>query len=261
MNAEVLIGICSVVATLIAALIQRSWQWRRRRLPKYEQLEFGPIHESESFSAHDVVKILDLTASGHGKLNEPGRAVYTDSYLIRRESATGNGVVCRYATSGKLTGECVSHADGQSIGSYESTHYSTSLAIGVSLEHLAEGHLARIINKIVYLGAFDKPEGEDFETHVERPMRSLTIILVFSPARSCGLINGQTQINERGHVEAARHDGPMIADDGKIVYWRIFPKKGEWLPIGAKYRLQWTWRAVAPEHPERPVQVAGETPG
>jgi hypothetical protein len=241
MNSTVLIGIASVAATIVGALIQRSWQWSRRRLPRYEQLEYGPIHESESFSALDVVKVLDLTESGVGSSGRPGRAVYTDSYLVRRESSEGNGLVFRYATSGKLTGECVSHADGQAIGSYESTHFASSLAIAVSLEHLAEGSTARVINKVTYTGAFDKPDQEDFETHVERPMRSLTMILIFSRRRSCAIANGQTQINERGHVEHARNDGPVIADDGKVVYWRIFPKKGEWLPIGAKYRLQWSW--------------------
>jgi hypothetical protein len=241
MNATVLIGVSSVAATIIAALIQRSWQWSRRRLPRYEQLEYGPIHESESFSALDVVKILDLTESGGGPSGRPGRAIYTDSYLVRRESSEGNGLVFRYATSGQLTGECLSHTDGQSIGSYESTHFASSLAIGVSLEHLARGSHARIINKVVYTGAFDKPDQEDFETHVERPMQSLTMILTFSKRRPCGIANGQTQINERGRVEAARNDGPIIANDGRVVYWRITPKKGEWLPIGAKYRLQWTW--------------------
>ena len=169
MNATVLIGISSVAATIIAALIQRSWQWSRRRLPRYEQLEYGPIHESESFSALDVVKILDLTDSGAGPSGRPGRAIYTDSYLVRRESSEGNGLVFRYATSGKLAGECMSHADGQAIGSYESTHFATSLAIAVSLEHLARGSLARVINRVVYSGAFDRPDQEDLENSYRAP--------------------------------------------------------------------------------------------
>lgn len=244
MNAGVIIGIASVAATIIGALLQRSWQWSRRRLPKYEQLEYGPIHESDSFNALDVVKVLDLSESGVGPSGRPGRAVYTDSYLIRRESAEGNGLVFRYATSGKLVGECVSHADGQSIGSYESTHFTSSLAIAVSLQQVAEGSLARVINRVVYTGAFDRPNKEDFETHIERPVQSLTMILVFNRRRPCGIVSGQTQINERGNLETAGNDGPIIADDGRMVYWRIFPKKGEWLPVGAKYRLQWSWGKV-----------------
>lgn len=240
MNAGVIIGIASVVATIVAALIQKSWQLHRRHLPRYAEIEFGSVHESESFSALDAVKVLDLGDSGQDLSGRPGRAVYTDSYLIRRESMVGNGVVFRYATSGKLEGECVSHTENQVIGSYESAHFSTSLAISVLLEHVAEGSSARVTNRIIYTGAFDRQDAEDFETHIERPIRSLTIILTFSRERPCVVVNGQTQVSERGKVEPARHDGPLLADDGALVYWRIFPKKGDWLPIGAKYRLQWS---------------------
>jgi hypothetical protein len=245
MNAGVIIGISSIMATLAAALIQKSWQLHRRHLPRYEEIEFGSVHETESFSALDVVKVLDLRDAGEFQPGKPGTAIYTDSYLIRRESMAGNGVVFRYATSGKLQGECVSHAGNQDAGSYESTHFPASLAIPVYLEHVAENSSVRVTNRIVYTGAFDRPDAEDFETHIERPMRSLTIILIFPRSRPCAVVNGQTQVSERGRVEFARHDGPVVADDGILVYWRIFPKKEDWLPIGAKYRLQWSCGRVS----------------
>ena len=247
MNADVLIGICSVAATLIAALIQRSWQWQRRRPPKYEQLEHGNIHESDSFSVDEVVKILDLSGSPGGATSgTPGRSSLTDSYLVRREAEDGNGIVCRYATSGRLTVECTSHRVEHPAGVYDSEHYANRMALGVSLDHLAKGSLARVINEVEFTGAFDKPAGEDFETHIERPTKSLTFIILFSPDHLCGVIRGKLSVSERGRQEEVRSDPPMIADGGKVAYWRIVAKKDEWLPLGARYQLKWTWEARRP---------------
>lgn len=244
MNADVLIGICSVAATIVAALIQRSWQWQRRRPPKYEELEHGGIHESDSFSVDEVVKILDLSGSpGSTRPGTPGQSSLTDSYLVRREAAEGNGIVCRYATSGTLTVDCVSHRVEHPAGQYDSEHYANRMAVGVSLDQLAKGSLARVINQIEYTGAFDKQGTEDFETHIERPTKSLTFIILFSPDHPCGVVSGHFSASERGRQEEVRSDPPMIADGGKIAYWRIVAKKDEWLPLGARYQLKWTWRA------------------
>jgi hypothetical protein len=255
MNSGVLIGICSVAATIIAALIQRSWQWSRRRPPRYEQLAHGDIHESDSFSVVEVIKIIDL--SGSPGTGQAGSAQLTDSYLVHREADQGNGLVCRYATSGTLTAECVSHSIHIPAREYESSHFANRLAIGVPLDHLARGSLARIINKVVFSGAFDKQDGEDFETHIERPTKSLTFLLIFSPDRPCGVVTGHFHASERGRREEVRSDPPMIANDGKVVYWRIIAKKDEWLPLGASYQLRWTWHA-ARRSPGAPRAVAGE---
>src|SRR6476659_9695657 len=99
MSTEVDIGILSAATTIIAALIQRSWHLNRTRMPKHESIEYQTIHEESSFSVTEVVKILDLSA-GVGDAAHPGRAVQTDSYLVRRELDKGNGMVFRYATSG-----------------------------------------------------------------------------------------------------------------------------------------------------------------
>jgi hypothetical protein len=259
MNAGVLIGICSVAATIIAALLQRSWQWQRRRPPKYEQLEHGNIHESDSFSVDEVVKILDLSGSPGGVTpGTPGRSSLTDSYLVRREAEDGNGLVCRYATSGKLTVECVSHRVEQAAGGYDSEHYANRMAVGVSLDHLAKGSLTRIINQVEFTGAFDKPAAEDFETHIERPTKSLTFIILFSPDHLCGVISGHLSASERGRQEEVRGDPPMITDGGKVAYWRIVAKKDQWLPLGARYQLKWTWQASRPA-PRTVDAVEGET--
>lgn len=244
MGSEVVIGILSVVATIVAALLQRSWRLNRPRLPRHEPLEFGAVREQGSFSAIDVVKILDLDQPGPTGPDQPGRAVYTDSYLMRRETGGGNGAVFRYACSGGLDGRCISHTDRQVIEPYTSTHFATSRAITVPLDHVGEGNCVRITNQLTYLGSFDRPDDEDFETHVERPTRSLTIMVRFSGTRVCQLAVGQVQVGERGRTVTTGAEGPVLTRDGRLLYWRVFPAKGDWLPIGAKYRLQWNWGGV-----------------
>ena len=205
------------------------------------------------------MKILDLSGSPGGVTpGTPGRSSLTDSYLVRREAEEGNGLVCRYATSGKLTVECVSHRVEHAAGEYDSEHYANRMAVGVSLDHLAKGSLTRIINQVEFTGAFDKPAAEDFETHIERPTKSLTFIILFSPGHLCGVISGHLSASERGRQEEVRGDPPMITDGGKVAYWRIVAKKDQWLPLGARYQLKWTWQASRPA--SRTVDaVEGET--
>ena len=248
MRAEIVVGILSVIATIVAGLIQRTWRARRPRLPKFEAIELGPVHESLSFTVLDSVKVVDLRSTENRGTTTPGVAVLNDSYLVRRESEGGNGMVFRYAASGGLNGRCVSHSDNYVISSYESTHFRTSRAISVLLGDLAEGNSVRITNRLEYIGSFDRPDGEDFETHIERPTRSLSIIITFSVDCPCRAVTAQIQVGERGHAETVRTNGPVLTNDGTLLYWRVFPKDGGWLPVGAKYRIQWTW--------DRPTPVA-----
>ncbi|HEX6075553.1 MAG TPA: hypothetical protein VFZ32_09865 [Micromonosporaceae bacterium] len=246
MQAEIVVGILSVIATIAAGLLQRTWRARRPRLPKFEAISLGPVHESTSFTVLDSVKVVDLREIGNRRKTEPGVAVLTDSYLVRRESDAGNGMVFRYAASGGLEGDCVSHADNSVISSYESTHFRTSRAVSVLLNELAEGSAARITNRLVYSGSFDRFEGEDFETHIERPTRSLTIIVTFSTDCPCRAVTAQIQVGERGQTETVQKDRPVLMNGGTLLYWRVFPKDGGWLPVGAKYRVQWTWDRQMP---------------
>jgi hypothetical protein len=240
MKAEVVVAIVGVAATLCAAFIQRPWQRKQtRKLPKHEAIEFGRIHEDGSFSVQDVVKILCLDAESTA--NGRSTAQYHDSYLLQRESKEGNGMVFRYGSSGGLSGGCMSHADRQVTSTYNSEHYPTSLAITVTMDQLAVGSRARVTNQLTFIGAFDRSGEEDFETHIERPTKSLAMIVKFSPARRCKLATGWFQVGERGQREDLRESGPVITEDGLLLYWRITPKDRDWLPIGARYQVIWTW--------------------
>jgi hypothetical protein len=43
-----------------------------------------------------------------------------------------------------------------------------------------------------------------------------------------------------------------------VAYWRIVAQKDQWLPLGARYQLKWTWQASRPA--ARTVDaVEGET--
>lgn len=96
-------------ATLIAAVItvrlQGSRQEKRRRNKiKSSNLDFKGLTEKNSFSALDMLKILDLRDSPSLKTDVEGTVVLTDSHLIAREGEAGNGVVFCYATSGSISG-------------------------------------------------------------------------------------------------------------------------------------------------------------
>ncbi|MFD9390310.1 hypothetical protein ACFWBB_06120 [Streptomyces sp. NPDC060000] len=238
----VALSILSAATTIAAALLQRSWSQSRTRMPRHESIEFRDVHESAAFSVQDVVKILDLSESGTGDPTHPGTAVLSDSYLIRRESDSGNGMVFRYASSGVLDGRCTSHTDNHVVTNYDSTHRPACKVIAILLDHLAVRSATRITNEMTFRGAFDGADGEDFETHIERPTRSLTVIVIFPQEKPCRSVSGTVRIGERGpDTETNRSNGPLFVDNGRLLYWRVLPKTGSWLPIGTTYRLQWTW--------------------
>lgn len=241
LDTQTLIGILTVVATIAGALIQKTWRLHRRGLPHHEGLEYGPVRESQSFSASDVVKVLDLRLDSVSKPAPLGLATFTDSYLLHRESLTGNGAVFRYATRGQLRGDSVSHPNTHIAGEYKSGHFNASLVVAVPLENLSRRQTERVTNRLIYSGAFDRKEGEDFETHIERPTRSLTIFILFASERRCISATGKVQIGERGVMEDVRVSGPIVINDGSVVYWHIPPNVHGWLPVGAKYHIQWAW--------------------
>jgi hypothetical protein len=237
------LGILSAVATIFAALLQRSWSDSRTRMPRHESIKFRDMHESASFSVQDVAKILDLTeSSADDPQRNPGTAILSDSYLIRRESDKGNGMVFRYASRGNIEGRCASHTGNHSIASYESTHFPVAKVISVPLPDLAVSSTTRITNEMTFTGAFDGAEEEDFCTHIERPIRSLTIFVFFPQGKPCRLASGEFRIGERSPYKPVNgSDRPLIVENGRLLYWRVVPKTGTWLHVDATYRLGWAW--------------------
>lgn len=252
LRAEIIIGLLSVLATILAALIQRSWNWRSRKFPRGgEALDFGAVHEATSFSVDHLLKVLDLRDSP-GTPDRPGVAVLTDTYLVRREADRGNGLVSIYCTSGELEGECVSHPNGFVMGDVDSDHMRVNRAIAVDLSRLAQHTCMRVINRVTFTGAYDRTPTENFETHIDRPTRALTFVLLLSGDHPAVSVKGYRQVGRRHRVRADRQSGPVLLNNGTLVYWHIVPQKGEWLPAEARIRVEWSWRPVPGGH--RPVE-------
>ncbi|GAA3750129.1 hypothetical protein GCM10022402_31600 [Salinactinospora qingdaonensis] len=230
------------MATIVGALIQRTWNWNRDRAPRRsESLEYGAIREGSAFSVHDLVKVLDLRESPSRGEETTGVARLTDSYLIRRESNDGNGAIFLYSTSGELSGECVSHPTKHQWGEYASGHMAVNRVIAVDLEHLAAKNMVRVTNEIVFRGAYDKRPQETFETHIERPVRSLTFVLIFDPAYPCSSATGEAKLGRGQPRQLTGEHRPLVTQEGTMLYWRILPTKGKWLPTEANYILKWQW--------------------
>jgi hypothetical protein len=256
MSSEFLVGLLSVVATIVAALIQRTWTWtwrRRRFLRRDHPLSYGSVHEENGFSVLDLVKILDLRESPGPEGARTGRGILTDSYLVKRESDEGNGLVCLYSTSGELAGASISHPHDYAWGTYDSGHMNVNKVLAVPLQNLAEGSVTRLASRLVYTGAFDRREIENFETHIERPTRSLTFILLFSPGYRCVSASGKIQIGGRSRRQSTTEGRILIAQEGTLLYWRLTPEKGEWLPYDARYQIEWQWRETPVPAPRQDV--------
>lgn len=245
------------LATLIAAVITVRFQGDRqgkKRLDKIKSnnLPFKGISEKNSFSALDVFKVLDLRDSPSLKADVEGTAVLTDSHLIVREGDAGNGVVFCYATSGGISGTSDQNAyEWGEIGTHSSFKRgiaAKSFALGVDLDSLSTGQVARITNRVVYCGAFDDAETESFETHIDRNTPSLTFLLLFSSSRPCLSVKGEIDVG-RDQWRRAEGNRPVILDGGTLLYWRVFADGGDnSLRHLSKYRIQWTWRRSS--HPE-----------
>ncbi|MGW6455538.1 hypothetical protein ACWF94_06340 [Streptomyces sp. NPDC055078] len=244
MSAEAIVAAIAVVASIVIAAAQGTWQWRRRRLPDLESpLRYGDVDEGKSFSIQDLVKVVNLQGSPSRDPQSPGTALLTDAYLLQRESEEGNGLVAIYSTRGQLSARSASHP--YESGEYDSTHMAVNQAVAVPLSDLPQGVTSRVINRVDFSGAYDGQAEDYFETHIERPTKSLTIILVFAQEYRCTDVFGYVQTGGRSRVEPSR-DKPAILDDGRLVYWHVTPLKTDWLPIHARYRVRWKWRESGP---------------
>ncbi|MDT3395623.1 hypothetical protein RKE29_02985 [Streptomyces sp. B1866] len=240
MSAEAIVAAIAVLVSIAIASAQGTWSWRRRRLPDHDSpLRYGDIDEGRSFSVQDLVKVVNLQGSPGRDPQSPGSALLTDAYLIQRESEEGNGLVAIYSTRGQLSACSTSHP--YESGEYDSTHMAINRAVAVPLSGLPQGVTCRVVNRVSFEGAYDGETEDFFETHIERPTRSLTIILVFAQEYRCTEVFGLIQTGGRSRVEPAR-DKPMVLDDGRVVYWHVTPVKTDWLPIHARYRVRWKWR-------------------
>ncbi|MFS2294968.1 MAG: hypothetical protein FWJ90_20110 [Actinomadura sp.] len=201
------------------------------------------------------MKILDLRRSP----GTPGTAVLTDAYLVRRQTDGGNGLISIYGTNGTLEGRCLTHPGAaHEFGPIESRHMAVNCAIGVDLAALAPGSVMRVVNEVTYTGAYDRVPVEQFETHVDRPTRMLTIILLLRDGHPSVDVAGYVQVGRRHERRSDGGSGPLLIGDGTVAYWRLVPEKGEWLPPEARFMIEWRWRPASVERtPPRPA-VAGE---
>jgi hypothetical protein len=237
---ELIVGVLGAVATVSGAVIQRSWTWRSRRVPRTnEAMEFGRFREDASFSVDEVVKVLDLRRSP----GEPGVAVLTDTYLVRRHAEKGNGLVSVYGTSGTLEARCVSHpGTGHEFGAIESRHMPVNCAMGVDLRGLAMDAVVRVSNEVTFTGAYDGTPIENFETHIDRPTRALAFVLLLPERHPAVDITGFAQTGRRTEKRSDRESGPILVSGGTVAYWRIVSEKDRWLPAEARFRVEWRWR-------------------
>lgn len=245
-------GLIGAVATLIAAVITVRFQGgrqerKRRDKIKINNLDFKGVSERNSFSALDVLKVLDLRDSPNLKEDAGGRAVLTDSHLIVREEDAGNGVVFCYATSGSIS-RATSNRNAYEWGeidphsSLKQAIPAKSFALGVDLDSLPIGQAVRINNRVAYRGAFDDAEAESFETHIDRSTPSLTFLVLFSPSHPCLSVKGEIDVG-RDQWKRAEENRPVILEGGTLLYWRVFADGGNnSLRHLSKYRLRWTWR-------------------
>lgn len=244
-------GLIGAFATLIAAVMTvylqgRKQDRRRRDKIKGNNLDFNEISEKDSFSALDVLKVLDLRDSPSLETGVGGTAILTDSHLIIREKDAGSGAVFCYATSGSCSGTSDRNPyEWGEIGPHSPLKRNAtakSYALGIDLDNLSTGEVARITNQIIYCDAFDDVKTESFETHVDRNAPSLTFLLLFSRSYPCLTIKGEIDVG-RDQWRRAEGNRPTILDGGTLVYWRVFAEsEGNSLRHLSKYRLRWTWR-------------------
>jgi hypothetical protein len=249
------VGALGALATLASAYITARYQGKkrddlRRSKIKGNDLDVRGIAEKDSFSALDVLKVLDLRdAPDVSGRDGGGRAVLTDSHLIVRERASGNGVVFCYATSGDFEGVTSKHHvwkwdELQPHSPLKKGLEAKCHGLGVDLDSLSVDHVARVTNEIVYRGAFDQADHESFETHIDRSTVSLTFVVLFSPSYPCVSAVGEEN-TVREHWARVEDNRPVILDDGQCLYWRVFRDDAEPLPHRAKYRLRWDWQPAA----------------
>ncbi|MBM7804823.1 hypothetical protein JOD57_000660 [Geodermatophilus bullaregiensis] len=249
------VGALGALATLASAYITARYQGRkrddrRRSKIKGNDLDVRGITEKDSFSALDVIKVLDLRSSPDlGGRAGGGHAVLTDSHLIVRERSSGNGVVFCYATSGDFDG--VTSKDHiwkwdelQPHSPLKKGLVAKCYGLGVDLDTLSVDHVSRVTNQIVYRGAFDQADHESFETHIDRSTVSLTFVILFSPSYPCVSAVGEEN-TVRDHWARVEDNRPVVLDGGQCLYWRVFRDDAGSLPHRAKYRLQWDWQPAA----------------
>lgn len=249
-QAEYVIGLLGVIATLVAALVQRPWarRARRARIPAGNSLSLGTATEHDSFVVDELVKVLDLRESPGVR----GTAVQTDSYRLRRHTDTSDFLISFYSTSGDLELESVSHPESTAVEN-PSGHMAVNKGIAVDLHDLAVGGAIRVVNRACFKGAYDKTPIETFETHIERPTRALTFILILSASHHCRSVWGFSQAGRREKVRISGLDGPAIYQNGELVLWRIKPRQGEWLPMEMRFQIEWEWSQSMPGPLPRPL--------
>lgn len=211
------------------------------------------------FAYEEVVKVLNLRAPAVSEGFQP--VSLTDYYLIRKQG-NENALTFHYATWGqRIDGSCVSHPqtshwreiehrEGE-LGDDPHSHGKHEYELEVAVDSLERGATFRVINSLIYFGAFDRPDREFFHTHVEKPVGQLTLVLLFADDRLATQVQGRKRV---GKWETLRDvppaERPEVFDGGKVVYWRVNKP-----PPGSQYQIEWVWRPAKPLVPDSPASI------
>ena len=216
------------------------------------------------FSVENTTKFLDLRpytleppAEG-----EPVRVTAYDWYEgVTRETDAESVMTFSYATTGtELLGESESHAHADWVDRTaerprpgEDAHLGPEAHrydLEVDLSRLAVGEQTQIINRVVFVDAFEGESKEWFHTHIDYPTGALTIVLVFPHDRPCRIVRGFSRASTRKHFEEVTTGRPLRLEDGQLVTWRILKPE-----LGVEYQLEWTWEARAAAAGDRELQT------
>jgi len=203
-----------------------------------------------NFSVENTTKFLDLRPYAHASATtgDPVRVAAYDWYEgVTKETDQESVLTFSYATTGReLIGESESHSNAGWVDKTAAQHrpgedaHLSPLAhrydLEVGLTRLAVGEQTQILNKVVFVDAFEGPDKEWFHTHIDYPTGALTIVLVFPDDRVCRTVTGFSKASSRKHYEEVTHGRPLLLEDGKIVSWRILKPE-----LGVEYQLEWTW--------------------
>lgn len=228
-----------------------------------------------NFSVENTTKFLDLRpyslASGRERGQsqdagdtEPVRATFYDWYEgVTKETDEESVMTFSYATTGReLVGESESHSNANWVDkTIEQPRVGEDVHLGsqahrydleVDLTKLAVGEQTQIINRAVFVDAFEGMDKEWFHTHIDYPTGALTIVLIFPPDRPCLIIKGLSRASSRKHYEEVTKGRPLLLEDGQIVSWRILKPE-----LGVEYQLEWTWARRETGGIDRELEAVG----
>lgn len=170
----------------------------------------------------------------------PRRAMLSDYYVIERMNRNADTIRFLYSTSGSLEGQCTTHPEQSKWAEIQGDRQRRAFTLAVNLWNLAEGRTTRVINRLVYVGAFERTDLEWLETQIDRPTRSVTWIILFPNSNRCSRARGVTRVGRGQWVDVTLNQ-PQVLQDGELVYWRIGGQGDESPALDTQYGIEWHW--------------------